>query len=104
MNFVTWNVQGVRQQIEIKSSEVKKINLDIVALTETKKKGSGMGIIGDYVHIYTGVSKEKSVARGVSLLKNKRLKHKITNWETVKKNILKLNIQSYEHNTKVIAL
>lgn len=68
MNFATWNVQGVRQKIDIIAAETKERKIDLVALTETKKKGKGTGFVGDFVHIFTGVSKEKRAARGVSIL------------------------------------
>lgn len=95
--------QGVRQKIEIIPSEIKNINLDIKALT-TERKVTGTSLIGDYVYTYTGVPKEKRTARGVSRLINKKLKNKITNWETANENILNVNIQLYGHSTTVIAV
>lgn len=103
MNIGTWNVQGIRQKIDLIASDLSKINVDIVALTETKKKGTGTEVVGEYIHIYTGVPKEKRAARGVSLLVRKKFKNKITNWEAIDENILTMNIQLNGHNVTVIA-
>lgn len=103
MKLATWNVQGIKQKIEIIVSELEELDIDIIALTETKKKGSGTNIIGKYVHIFTGVPKERRAARGVSLLIRKDLKHKISNWEAIDENILKMNIKLNGHNITVIA-
>lgn len=104
MNFGTWNVQGIGQKMDTIISEVSKLNLDIVTLTETKKKENGSNTVGDYVHIYTGVSKEKRAARGVSLIVNKNLKNKIMNWEAIDENILQLNIRLFGHDDTVITV
>lgn len=36
MIFATWNVQGIRQKTDIITSEVYKLIIKLVALTETK--------------------------------------------------------------------
>ncbi|KAK4883910.1 hypothetical protein RN001_000181 [Aquatica leii] len=41
MSIGTWNVQGISTKTEEVFKEIKKYNMDIVGLTETKKKGKG---------------------------------------------------------------
>lgn len=96
MNIGTWNIQGIAGKIELIAKEAKNLNMEIIALTETKKKGSGTDIIGDYIHIYSGVPKDHRAKRGVSLLINKKWKNKITNWEPINENILKISLNVFQ--------
>lgn len=104
MNFGTWNIQGIRQKIHIIASELSQTKLDIIIVTETRKKETGTNTVGEYVHIYTSVSKEKRAARGVSLLIKKIFKDKIINWVAIDENIIKLNIQLYEYNVTMVSV
>ena len=56
MNYSTWNVQGIRGKMEEITSELGKLKMDVIGLTETKRKGTGSEIVGCYVHLYSGVS------------------------------------------------
>ena len=64
----------------------------ITILTETKKKGNGVEILGPYLHFYSGVPKEKRAKRGVSILVKNRYKRYITTWEAVNENMIKLHM------------
>ncbi|XP_030762950.1 craniofacial development protein 2-like [Sitophilus oryzae] len=103
MNFATWNVQGIRLKKDIIAAEMQKQNMNLIAFTETKKKGQGTENVGEYIHLYTGVTKEKRAARGVSVLIKKSWKNKIRNWEAVNENILTINIILYGYNIIIIA-
>jgi hypothetical protein len=50
---------------------LEELKQDITILTETKKKGNGVEILGPYLHFYSGVPKEKRARRGVSILVKK---------------------------------
>ena len=69
------------------TSELGKLKMDVIGLTETKRKGIGTEIVRDYVHLYSGESKDRRAERGVSILINTRFKKGITNWEAVNENI-----------------
>ncbi|XP_072400334.1 uncharacterized protein [Diabrotica undecimpunctata] len=60
-------------------------------------------MVGNYIHIFTGVPKDKRAARGVSILIKKKLKNNITDWETIDENILRVNIDIYGHKITMIA-
>jgi exonuclease III len=72
------NVQGIRNKTGEIIKGLEELKQDIVILTETKKKGNGVEILGPYLHFYSGVTKEKRAKRGVSILVKKRYKRNIT--------------------------
>jgi hypothetical protein len=49
--------------------------MDIVALTETKKKGTGKEQQRNYLHFYSGVKKSKRANAGVSIAFHKKWKN-----------------------------
>ena len=51
------------------TSELGKLKMDVIGLTETKRKGTGSEIVGGYVHLYSGVSEDRRAERGVSIRK-----------------------------------
>jgi len=55
----TLNVQGIRNKTAEIIKGLEKLKQDITILTETKKKGNGIEILGPYLHFYSGVPKEK---------------------------------------------
>ncbi|XP_030757794.1 craniofacial development protein 2-like [Sitophilus oryzae] len=57
----TWNIQGIATKREV-FKEMERYDMDIIALTETKKKGKGTEEKDGYVHIYSGVPKEDVAA------------------------------------------
>jgi hypothetical protein len=65
------------------------MKMDVVVLTETKKKGAGCETLGNYIHLYSGVKKYERAKREVSVLINKKKKGSIQNWESL---ILKLDM------------
>lgn len=54
MKSASWNVEGIKLNIDIIASDLKKLGLNIVALIETKKRRAGTNIIEEYVPIFTG--------------------------------------------------
>ena len=54
-------MQGLANKIGTISSELEKYQMDIVVLTETKKKGCGEEILGKYTHLWSGVDKIRPV-------------------------------------------
>lgn len=51
MNFATWNVQDIKQKINIIASDLEKMNLDVVALMETKNKGNGTSTVNMFIYL-----------------------------------------------------
>ena len=69
------------------NARIGKLKMDVIGLTETKRKGTGSEIVGGYVYLYSGVSKDRRTERGVSILIKKIFKKGIANWEAVNENI-----------------
>jgi hypothetical protein len=90
MRLGTLNVQGIRNKTGEIIKGWEELKQDIMILTETKKKGNGVEILGPYLHFYSGVPKKKRAKRGVSILVKKSYKRYITTWEAVNENMIKL--------------
>ncbi|CAH1395089.1 unnamed protein product [Nezara viridula] len=58
--------------------EVERAGLDLGVLTETKLKGKGQELSGEYVPIWSGLGRDVLAKAGVSILIKKHLKNKIT--------------------------
>ena len=100
----TWNVQGIRNKTEEIMKAITELKEDIIILTETKKKGSGLEIQGPYIHLYTGVPKEKHAQRGVSIMVKKKFRRCITNWEAIDENIIKMNINLFNKRLTILGV
>ena len=57
--MATWNIQGLGTKSNEVLTEVTNKILDVVVLTETKMKGKGQELVGNYVHIFSGVDKSE---------------------------------------------
>jgi hypothetical protein len=53
---------------------LEELKQNITILTETKRKGNGVKILGSYLHFYSGIPKEKRTKRGVSILVKKDIR------------------------------
>jgi len=85
-------VQGIRNKTGEIIKGLEELKQDIMILTERKKKGNGVEILGPYLRLYSGVPKEKRAKRGVSILVKKRYKRYITTWEALNGNTIKLQM------------
>jgi exonuclease III len=83
LKFGTWNAQGCKNKMKEIIREVSTMKMDVVVLTETKKKEAGSETLGNYIHLFSGVKKYERAKRGVSVLINKKLKGSIKNWESI---------------------
>lgn len=92
MKLATWNVQGLRTKQEEVFLELQKMRIDVCVLTEVKRKGRGSEMVGDYVHIFSGVAKDDRARRGVAIAVHKNLKKNIRSWEEVDEQIIKLEM------------
>lgn len=67
-NLATWNVRGLNKKDEELVEELKKRQIDIAVISETKKKGRGSTEMGDYHMIYSGVEKTERAKSGIAIL------------------------------------
>lgn len=78
--------------------------MDIVALTETKKKGTGNELRGDYILFYSGVSKAKRAKAGVSIALHKKWRQNIKNCEEINERILRIDLEIWNHTLVIIGV
>ena len=97
MVFGTWNVQAISRKLPEVISEIKEHKVDIVVMTETKKKGHGSENYGDYDLFYSGVPKDQRARQGVAIMMRKSLRRFVVNWEAVNQRIIKMNLNLYGH-------
>ena len=102
MNFGCWNIQGLRTKDTEVFQEIQKQKMDIVVLTETKKKGHGNERKGEYLHFYSGVDKERRARAGVSILINKNLEKYVKNWNAVNERIITIDMKGLENITYTV--
>ena len=50
--------------------EINVMNMDVIVLTETKKKGTGNETLGDYIYLFSGVKKKERAKRVSILIRN----------------------------------
>lgn len=104
MNFGTWNVQGINTKQKEVFDQLEKYQMDVVVLTETKKKGDGNEEIGSYIHFYSGVPKCRRAKAGVSIVLHKKLRKYIRNWEEVDERIMKMELEMRGHNIVIVGV
>lgn len=92
MNFGCWNVQGINTKCKEVFDELYNFRMDITVLTETKKKGNGNELQGDFIHFYSGVEKSRRAKAGVSIAIRKELKNRIKNWSAIDERIITLEL------------
>ena len=68
MNIGTWNVRSIKGKEKELVEEVKKYKVDILGITETKKKGKDEEDLGSHKLIYSGVNPNERARAGVALL------------------------------------
>ncbi|KAH1025165.1 hypothetical protein HUJ05_009943 [Dendroctonus ponderosae] len=77
-------------------NEIQKMDID--ALSETKKKESGIEELDSYIAIYSysGVPQEDVAKRGISISIKKKYKIDIANFKAIGERIIKVNMQYSE--------
>lgn len=89
----TWNVRSINNKEQELSDEFDKLDIDILTLTETKRKGNGEEILENgHLLIYSGVASEKRAAEGVGCIINKSRIKQVRKWEQYSERILALEI------------
>ena len=74
----TWNVRSARNKEEELIREMKRYNLDILGLSETKGRGNSMKVIDGVSYVYAGVTEG-----GVGIVVVERWVDYIRSWRCV---------------------
>ncbi|KAK9702374.1 hypothetical protein QE152_g29991 [Popillia japonica] len=77
----TWNIRSLTGKEHELVDEMEKVNMDVVGITETKKKGQGeINLKGGHRLIYSGVNHESRAREGVGCYIKKENTKYIRNW------------------------
>ncbi|XP_049782515.1 craniofacial development protein 2-like [Schistocerca cancellata] len=78
--------------------------MDVVILSETKKKGQGEEELDNYVHTWSGVSKAARAKAGVSIMIKKSWKKRITNWTFINQRIITVEMTLFAREVVIIGV
>ena len=82
-------------------SEVRKYKVDILGVTETKKKGQGVDNLGSHTLIYSGVNTNERARAGVALLLTNNI-YETCDFNFISERLLEVNVQFENKNVKII--
>jgi hypothetical protein len=95
------NVQGIRNKTGEIIKALEELKQNIMILTQMKKKGNGVEILGPYLHFYTGVPKEKRAKQRVSFLVKKRY---IMTWVALNENMIKIHTNLFGKKLHILGI
>lgn len=103
--LATWNVRGINgKEIEL-SNECNKYGLDIVGVTETKKKGSGEEEMEKgQLFVYSGVEMVNRAKAGVGCIIAGNRINQLQNWEGHSDRIITVELKTSEKNTETFVV
>ena len=102
-NIATWNVRGLAGKENELIGEFKRENLDILGITETKKKGSGeIEMEGSHLLMYKGVNEDSRAKLGVGCIISKKYKGYISKWIGETERILRVELKMEENVTIIV--
>ena len=104
MRFGTWNVRGISDKRSEITSEIKKYNLDIVVLSETKRKGCGNEEDNGFIHFWSGVDKHERASSGISVLIKGKLKKFIHDYKYISDRIMTVTLKIYGYETTIVGV
>ncbi|XP_044755085.1 craniofacial development protein 2-like [Coccinella septempunctata] len=86
----TWNVRGISGKEMELCGEFENSMLDMLVITETKKKGNGKMAIDDrYTLVWSGVHQDERARSGVGFLMKSEVEEKYLNkWEAINERIM----------------
>lgn len=85
--------------------ELKKASLDILIITETKKKGKGITKLGkNHILIYSGVDENERASAGVGCITHKNNLDLINKWETITERIMIVEMKGSKQVKTIIAV
>lgn len=67
-------------------------------------EGNGTELSNNYVHIFSGVAKHKRAKRGVPILIHKKHQNKITDFESIDENIIRVNMNINQKSVTIFGV
>jgi exonuclease III len=101
--LATWNIRGLSGKENELIEECRKVKVDILEITETKKKGQGITEVGnEYYLIYSGVPINERAKAGVGCLVNETWRKKVLGWTYISERIIKVEAKDGENPIAII--
>ena len=101
MNIGTWNVRSLSgKEVEL-VEEIKKYNIDILGITETKKKGKGVENLNGYKLVYSGVDLKERARAGVAVLIRDNI-YNDSDINYINERLLEINMDLKDKSVKLI--
>ena len=104
LKLATWNVRGLMNKEEELQNELKKMNIDIGIITETKKKLKGTKEYKDYLLLYSGVPQNKRASSGVAVFLKKSLQNRIHSYNFVNDRIINIRIRTTRGHLTIVGV
>jgi exonuclease III len=104
MKVATRNIRGITGKKEELQTEPQKRKIDIVVITENKKKNKGSEDTGKYIMIYFGVPDNEWAASGVAILIRKDWKNQIQNYPWISDRIVVTRLSLLNRNFTIVGL
>lgn len=100
LTFGTWNIRSINDKEGELIKEFENIDLDILAITETKKKGKQtVELQNGHIMILSGVQNEKRAQTGVGCIIKSTLAKFVTKWDTISERIIMVQLRLEDKNT-----
>jgi hypothetical protein len=104
MKIGMWNVGGIGPKKLELLEEMEQMKIDILVVTEKKKKGKGSEEVGKYYFIYLGIQKEKMAASGIGIMIKRSLKKRIIPYSWVSDRIVTLKLRTGRSHCLIIGV
>ncbi|XP_030763520.1 craniofacial development protein 2-like [Sitophilus oryzae] len=100
LTFGTWNIRSINDKEGELIKEFENIDLDILAITETKKKGKQtVELQNGHIMILSGVQNEKRAQAGVGCIIKSTLAKFVTKWDTISGIFIMVQLRLEDKNT-----
>ena len=102
MRIGTWNIKTLNGKEVEMIEEMEKYRLEILGISEVKKKGNGMiHLEKGYVLRYVGVNIGKRAKEGVGIVLSEEMEKRVESWEAVNSRLISIRIKLEEDITVV---
>jgi len=93
MTIGVWNVRGLYDKEKLLQEELKKANVYIAVIPETKNKLKGSQQLDDYILLYSGVPTNRRAAAGIAIIIKAKFKKRIHSYVFLNEIILQLRYE-----------
>lgn len=99
LNLATWNIRALSGKENELVREFEQADLDVLAVTETKKKGQhNIELEGGHIMVLSGVEHSKRAQGGVGCIVKKNIRQYLTQWTYISERILKIELNLAKQN------